>query len=145
MSTPRILPWHGESSNAEMHQSLLRPLTKTDVESIIASHDPHASQHAETVRLLEAALPYLEEHQDKADGQTQRLINLCSAIRLYRCKPNASVNGCAGTISLLEDLDAEIQGAMNNAFPEDAPDILDGVGAKIRAHLATLRGEKGTK
>jgi len=43
----------------------------------------------------------------------------------------------AATLRLLEELDAEIQGAMNNAFPEDAPDILDGIGAKIRAHLAT--------
>lgn len=44
------------------------------------------------------------------------------------------------TLRLLGDIDAEIQGAMNNAFPEDAPDILDGIGAKIRAHLAATKG-----
>jgi len=47
-------------------------------------------------------------------------------------------NKHAATLRLLEEIDAEIQGAMNNAFPEDAPDILDAIGAKIRAHLAAL-------
>lgn len=52
----------------------------------------------------------------------------------------AALDPHAETVRLLEELDAEIQGAMNNADPIDAPDILDGIRVKIRAHLAALKG-----
>lgn len=80
-----VLPWHREAA-AACFEKTSSPFVQ-DIIASIARHDPHAAQHATTLRLL-------------------------------------------------EEIDTEIQGAMNNAFPEDAPDILDGIWTKIRAHLA---------
>jgi len=69
--------------------------------------------------------------QRQSDDRVQDCLRIAS-------ERDRAITQHATTLRLLEEIDAEIQGAMNNAFPEDAPDILDAIGAKIRAHLAAL-------
>jgi hypothetical protein len=50
---PPVLPWHkkaAEDITGEWHA-----MTQSDIAAMIARHDPHAAQHAETVRLLRRA------------------------------------------------------------------------------------------
>lgn len=71
MSTP-ILPWHREAAKAitedplpTMSQFLnVRECVSARQEVMaerIARHDPHAAQHAETLRLLEEVVAVIEE------------------------------------------------------------------------------------
>ncbi len=89
---PPILPWH-KTAAAAIGRTYWNQAEDDDVPGddeimhIIARHDPAAAQHAETVRLLERALPLVADYGN-------------------------------GDPKLREE---------------------------IRAHLATLRGEKGTK
>ena len=51
---PTILPWHREAA-AACFEKTSSPFVQ-DIITSIARHDPHAAQHATTLRLLEEAL-----------------------------------------------------------------------------------------
>jgi len=123
-----VLDWHREAA-AECFRRSSNPMYRDVLESI-ARHDPYSKPHgfdlSQRIRPNSEAAPWVVDEVKRMEATH------------------------AKTLRLLEELDAEIQGAMNNADPEDAPDILDGIGIKIRAHLATqsqpaAQAQKGTQ
>ena len=89
MSTPTVLPWHREAAVAVLSESLpsmsqFAHYEDCEVARIkataarIARHDPHAAQHAETLRLLEEAREYVQHHAEQTGGS-------------YACKFNEQI------------------------------------------------------
>jgi hypothetical protein len=77
-----VLPWHREVAKRIVVFFSPSPYgQRLDVNDVAASvaanaaaYDPHAAQHAETVRLLEEALAWLDDYAMRMSGST-KLVN----------------------------------------------------------------------
>lgn len=88
----------GQSSESTACEHIkCRPCNGT---GIIARHCPKPDGEAR--RLLEVSLSYMEEHQDAATGQSERLRNTVSAIRAYLTHPpSVATTGTGDGVELI--------------------------------------------
>ena len=77
---PTILPWHREAA-AACFEKTSSPFVQ-DIITSIARHDPHAAQHATTLRLLERAL-YCISLNDDTGHVIPAHVDMVSEIRAH--------------------------------------------------------------
>lgn len=78
---PTVLPWHLDCARELCGIGEWNDVNVKNVSAIISRHDPHAAQHATTLRLLELSL---ENNRQMADTYGLRDdIELCAEIRAH--------------------------------------------------------------
>jgi hypothetical protein len=84
MNPSTILSWHLKAGKACAEHLISDPgIVGPVLAEEIARCDPHAAQHAETVRLLREAIDQIENGEQDTFGLTAFEVNLCKEARAH--------------------------------------------------------------